>query len=137
MLADALTSLLAIFALLAAKYFGAVWMDPVMGIVGAILVARWSIGLIRTTSAVLLDHQAPDAVVESIRTALMDVQGLTISDMHVWSIGPKLYALELCALSSDGLSANDVRARIPHHLGVVHATIEMRHAAENAGGPAS
>ncbi|MCC6795133.1 MAG: CDF family Co(II)/Ni(II) efflux transporter DmeF [Candidatus Hydrogenedentes bacterium] len=130
-LADALTSLLAIFALLAAKYFGAIWMDPVMGIVGAILVARWSIGLIRTTSAVLLDHQAPDVLVDSIRSALVDDLGISISDLHVWSIGPKLYALELCALSTGGLSANDIRECIPSHLGVVHATIEVRHAPDN------
>ncbi|MGB5607249.1 MAG: CDF family Co(II)/Ni(II) efflux transporter DmeF, partial [Gammaproteobacteria bacterium] len=58
-LADALTSLLAIFALLAGKFMGLNWMDPVMGIVGAILVARWSLGLIRDTSGILLDHQAP------------------------------------------------------------------------------
>lgn len=130
-LADALTSLLAIFALLAAKYVGAVWMDPVMGIVGAVLVARWSVGLIRITSAVLLDHQAPDAVVGNIRTALMQDKGLTISDLHVWSIGPKLYALELCATTANQHTADDVRTRIPQHLGIVHATIEVRHEATN------
>lgn len=130
-LADALTSVLAIFALIAAKYFGAVWMDPVMGIVGAVLVARWSIGLIRTTSAVLLDHQAPDSVVEKIRAELVREEGLVISDLHVWSIGPKLYALELCAISPNGYTADDVRARIPHHLGVVHATIEIRNTTDH------
>jgi cation diffusion facilitator family transporter len=56
-MADALTSLLAIFALLAAKYYGLIWMDPLMGIVGAILVSRWSIGLVRDTSKILLDRQ--------------------------------------------------------------------------------
>ena len=131
MLADALTSVLAIFALLAAKYFGAVWMDPIMGIVGAVLVARWSIGLIRTTSAVLLDHQAPESVVEKIRAELLREEALVISDLHVWSIGPKLYALELCATTAKQHNADDLRIRIPQHLGIVHMTIEVRHVATN------
>jgi len=66
-IADALTSVLAIFALLAAKYFGFIWMDPVMGVVGAVLVARWSYGLLGSTSAVLLDRQAPETLREEIR----------------------------------------------------------------------
>lgn len=69
-LADALTSLLAIFALLAGKFLGLVWMDPAMGIVGAILVARWSMGLLRSTSGVLLDRQAPAQVGDAIREAV-------------------------------------------------------------------
>ena len=68
-LADALTSLLAIFALVIGKYFGAVWMDPIMGIVGAILVARWSISLLKTTSAILLDEQAS----ENTRTNIQEI----------------------------------------------------------------
>ena len=59
-LADALTSLLAIVALLAAKYLGLAWMDPLMGIVGAVLVGRWSLGLMRDSGRVLLDRQAPE-----------------------------------------------------------------------------
>ena len=66
-MADALTSILAIFALLAGKYFGLIWMDPAMGIVGAILVARWSYGLLGSTSGVLLDRQAPKELQDSIR----------------------------------------------------------------------
>ncbi|MFH2040517.1 MAG: CDF family Co(II)/Ni(II) efflux transporter DmeF, partial [Chloroflexota bacterium] len=65
-LADAFTSLLAIFALLAAKYFGWIWADPLVGIVGAIMVARWSLGLIKNTSQVLLDHQGPKGLREKI-----------------------------------------------------------------------
>ena len=62
MLADALTSLLAIVALLAGKYLGMIWMDPAMGIVGAVLVSRWAWGLLRDSSSTLLDRQAPDTV---------------------------------------------------------------------------
>lgn len=86
-LADALTSVLAIFALLAAKYFRQTWLDPAMGIVGAILVARWSVGLLRQSGNVLLDAQAPDAVLDEIRVAIERLPETTIVDLHVWSIG--------------------------------------------------
>lgn len=125
-LADALTSLLAIFALLTAKYAGAVWMDPAMGIVGAALVARWSVGLVRATAAVLLDAQSPAAVTDAVRRAIEEVPGAAVADLHVWSIGPKLYALEAVVLCQGACSAETVRARIPKHLGIVHATIETR-----------
>ena len=69
-LADALTSLLAIVALLAAKYFGLTWMDPFMGLVGAVLVARWSLGLLRATSAVLLDRSAAPEVCAAVRNGI-------------------------------------------------------------------
>ena len=84
-LADALTSLLAIFALLTGKYLGLNWMDPAMGIVGATLVARWSLGLIRTTSSILLDHQAPGIMLEKTRAAIESIDNNRISDLHIWS----------------------------------------------------
>ena len=90
-LADALTSLLAIFALLSGKYFGWNWMDPVMGIVGATLVARWSWGLLRDTSHVLLDRQAPGRIRDAIRSAIEDHDSNQVADLHVWSIGPNIY----------------------------------------------
>lgn len=125
-LADALTSLLAIFALLAAKYFGAVWMDPVMGIVGALLVARWSFGLIRATSTVLLDHQAPQAVLGPVRAAFEGEPGLRLVDLHVWCIGPGLYALEAMVETEADHDVERVRKLLPARIGIVHTTIEVR-----------
>ena len=69
-LADALTSLLAIVALFIAKYIGLVWMDPLMGVVGAILVSRWSLSLLNSTSAVLLDKQQPKSLEIKIRQCI-------------------------------------------------------------------
>src|SRR6185503_20060413 len=83
-LADALTSLLAIVALLAAKYFGLAWMDPTMGIVGAVLVARWSFGLLKTTSAVLLDRSAPEELRAALEGAIERVDGNRVVDLHLW-----------------------------------------------------
>jgi cation diffusion facilitator family transporter len=124
-LADSLTSLLAIAALLMGKYFGAVWMDPAMGIVGAVMVARWSWGLLRNTSHVLLDKQAPEAIRNAVREAIEVRDGDRIADLHVWSIGPDIYAADI-ALVSDGPQPPDhYKGLIPKALGIVHVTVEV------------
>jgi cation diffusion facilitator family transporter len=124
-LADALTSLLAIFALLAGKFFGLNWMDPAMGIVGAILVARWSLGLIRDTSGILLDHQAPDIMLERTRTAIESVDDNHVADLHIWSIGPGIYSASLAVVSDSPKPAEHYKALIPGDLGIVHTVVEV------------
>lgn len=124
-LADALTSFLAIFALLAAKYFGAMWLDPAMGVVGAVLVAHWSLGLIRDTARVLLDFQADKSVEDEIVGAVESAGGDRVCDLHVWQIGHGLMAAEIGVVTHDDKSPDHFRARIPEHLNVVHATIEV------------
>jgi cation diffusion facilitator family transporter len=129
-LADAVTSLLAIFALLAGKYFGASWLDPVMGIVGGILVARWSYGLIRETSRILLDTQASADQVSLIQQSIEAGSTDRVSDLHVWSIGHGIYAAEIAVISDDPQSPNHYKSLIPPELSVVHVTIEV-HQCEN------
>jgi cation diffusion facilitator family transporter len=124
-LADALTSVLAIGALLAGKHAGKVWLDPAMGIAGAILVIRWSAGLLRDSARILLDMQAPATVVESIRGAVESSDGDRVTDLHVWSIGPGLYAASLEVHAATLRDPADYRARIPTDLGIVHTTIEV------------
>ncbi len=124
-LADALTSLLAIFALLAGKFLGLNWMDPVMGIVGAILVARWSMGLIRDTSGVLLDHQAPAAMLEQTRVAIEDVDDNRIADLHIWSIGPGIYSATMAVVSDTPKPPEYYKSLIPKGLGIVHTIVEV------------
>lgn len=124
-LADALTSLLAIFALLAGKYFGAMWLDPAMGIVGAILVTRWSVGLIRETASVLLDRQVNDELQDEIREAFESDSTDRLCDLHVWQIGHGIYAAEIGIVAHDPMSPDDYRALIPDRLNVVHSTIEV------------
>jgi cation diffusion facilitator family transporter len=128
-LADALTSVLAIVALLAGKYLDAVWLDPAMGLVGAALVARWSYGLIRDSSSVLLDRQVDDKRLAALRAAVEGDGPQRITDLHLWSIGHGIYAAELAVESPAPLSAEEYRALIPAGLRVVHATIEVRHIA--------
>lgn len=124
-LADALTSILAIAALLSAKYAGLIWMDPVMGFVGAALVGRWSFGLIGMTSSVLLDHQASVPVRQRIRDAIESRDGDRVSDLHVWSIGPGIYAAEIAVSASAPRSPADYRKRLPADAGLAHVTIEV------------
>lgn len=123
-MADALTSVTAIFALLAAKYFGWIWMDPIMGIVGSLLVANWSIGLIRTSSYTLLDYQAPPESLHALHQAV-ESETEKIADLHMWSIGPGIYSAMLTIVAQDPLDPESYKARIPQELGIVHATIEV------------
>tara|TARA_R110002110_G_scaffold12718_3_gene60898 strand:+ start:62497 stop:63324 length:828 start_codon:yes stop_codon:yes gene_type:complete len=126
-LADALTSILAIFALLAGKFYGLIWMDPAMGIVGAILVARWSYGLLRSTSAVLLDRQAPDELLENIRDRLEADEDTRVTDLHVWSIGPEIYAAQIAVVAHNPLSPKHYKALVPSSEGLVHLAMEVHH----------
>jgi cation diffusion facilitator family transporter len=124
-LADALTSLLAIFALLAAKYWGFLWMDPAMGIVGAILVARWSMGLLRSTSDVLLDRSAPASVRAAIRDSIEAVDDNRVVDLHVWGIGLNMYSGLVVVVTPKPRSPDHYKALIPSDLGLVHVAIEV------------
>ena len=124
-MADALTSVLAIIALLAAKYFGYIWMDPVMGIVGAVLVARWSYGLLGSTSGVLLDRQAPEVLQQEIRGILEADEDTRVTDLHVWSIGPGIYSAQIALVGHKPLSALEYKALIPETLRLVHVSVEV------------
>ncbi len=124
-MADALTSVLAIIALLAAKYFGLVWMDPIMGIVGAILVARWSYGLLGSTSAILLDREAPESFREKIRLVIEADDDTQITDLHVWSIGPEIYSAQIALVGHNPLTPAEYKALIPKSLGLVHVSVEV------------
>jgi cation diffusion facilitator family transporter len=124
-LADALTSLLAIFALLVAKYFGFIWADPLMGIVGAILVARWSLGLLHSTSVVLLDRQGPEDLRSAVRRRIEGEEGNRVVDLHLWAIGPKMYSAMVSIVANDPKDPDHYKALIPEGLGIVHTIIEV------------
>ncbi len=124
-MADALTSILAIIALLAGKYYGLIWMDPAMGIVGAILVARWSYGLLGSTSAILLDRQAPAELRESIRELVEADNDTKVTDLHVWAIGPEIYSAQIAVVAHNPQSPDNYKGRMPDNLGLVHLTVEV------------
>lgn len=124
-LADALTSILAIVALLTAKYFGLIWMDPVMGMVGAVLVARWSIGLLGSTSGVLLDRQAPQSLRNEIKKRMEADDATRVTDLHVWSIGPEIYSALISVTAHQPATPAEYKTRIPESLGLVHVAVEV------------
>ena len=123
-LADALTSVLAIGALLAGKFYGLIWMDPLMGIVGAILIARWSWSLLVQTSTILTDHEAPEDVRAAIQQSIEGHEDTAISDLHVWSIGPYIYSGIISLLSHEPKAPDFYKSLLPKDLGLVHVTVE-------------
>jgi len=125
-LADAATSVLAIIALIAGMLWGASWLDPVMGIVGGVLVSVWAVGLLRDTGRVLLDAHMDDPVVEEVREviALVDPEA-HITDLHVWRVGKGKYSVILSLHTNTALSPNDFREALSIHEELVHVTVEI------------
>lgn len=124
-LADAATSVLAILALVGGMLWGAAWLDPVMGIVGAGLVGVWAVGLLRQTGRVLLDAEMDDPVVAEIRDVIAELPDTEIRDLHVWRVGQAQYACVLSLLMAAPLSAEEIRERLAIHEELVHVTIEV------------
>lgn len=127
-LADALTSVLAIVALLGGRFFGWDFLDPVMGVVGAIVITTWAWGLVRQTSRVLLDREMDAPVVREIREALEDGD-VVIVDLHVWRVGPGKFACLVALVTADPLPPDEYRRRIQVHEEVVHVTVEVHRCA--------
>ena len=98
MLADALTSVLAIAALLAARRFGWNWLDPAAGIVGAGLILSWSVSLLKETSAILLEREMDSPLVEAVRARMEEDGETRVSDIHLWKVAQEKYA---CIISVD------------------------------------
>ncbi|NMZ90037.1 CDF family Co(II)/Ni(II) efflux transporter DmeF [Pseudomonas marginalis] len=126
-LADALTSVLAIAALLAGRYLGWVWLDPVMGIVGAIVIARWAWSLMGVTAGVLLD-QTDEHVAAEIRALVEQPGDARITDLHVWRVGPDARAAIVSVLGQATTDADTLRERLKAVHEVSHLTIEFRSA---------
>lgn len=124
-LADAVTSVLAIVALLAGKLLGWVWLDPLMGIVGALVIARWAWLLLKDTAAVLLDRTDAE-VADEIRELLAARDQLEITDLHVWRVGPAARAAIVSVNGPAEGDANDVRRRLQPVHEVTHLTVEYR-----------
>ena len=129
-IADAATSVFAIVALTGGWIYGWSWLDPVMGIVGATLVAVWAKGLIVETGKVLLDREMDHPVVDEIREVLesgADAGGMRIADLHVWRVGRRAYACALTVVTHDAsLTPDDIRRRLAIHDEIVHSTIEIQ-----------
>ncbi|MDZ4736333.1 MAG: CDF family Co(II)/Ni(II) efflux transporter DmeF [Rhodospirillaceae bacterium] len=123
-MADALTSVLAIVALLAGRLYGWNWMDPVMGIVGAAIILRWSIGLIRTSGAVLLDT-VPDRKLFDLVASRLEIGGDRLADLHLWRLGPGHVGLVASIVADRPQSPETYKTRLDGIDGLSHVTIEV------------
>jgi cation diffusion facilitator family transporter len=128
-IADAATSVLAIVALLGGLQFGWAWLDPAMGLVGAVLVTRWAVGLLREGSRILLDREMDHPLALELRgivAHLPEAGSTRITDLHVWRVGRHQFACVLrLATTAPTLTARDVRGHLSHFPALVHATVEI------------
>lgn len=129
-IADALTSIMALVALFAGAYWGQVWLDPVMGIAGAVLILVWAWGLLRDSGSVLLDRSVDPTVREGVRRAIEGEADNRLADFHVWAIGPGIYAAALSVVTHDPMPPQHYKDLIPDDLGIEHATIEVHRCEE-------
>ena len=125
-IADAATSVLAIVALFGGKLWGADWLDPIMGIVGAVLVGIWSVGLLKTTARVLLDAEMDAPVVDEIREVIATSPvPASITDLHVWRVAANKYACILGVAASNEAKAEDFHRQLAIHEELVHVTVQI------------
>jgi Co/Zn/Cd efflux system component len=125
--ADATTSILAIAALLGVRQFGFLWLDPMMGIVGAVLILRWSYGLLRDTSGILLDlaHGADASLVEHVKAHIESDGDSQVSDLHLWKVGQDSYACIVSLVTGTTQTTEEYKVRLGRHGELAHVTIEV------------
>ena len=128
MLADAATSVMAIVALLGGMLWGFAWLDPAMGLIGAVLVAVWALGLLRDSSRVLLDAEMDAPVTQEVREAIAEGPlPADITDLHVWRVGKDKYACIVAVVGEPEVTPDYIRQLLQIHEELVHVSIEVNH----------
>jgi cation diffusion facilitator family transporter len=122
--ADAATSVLAIAALVTAMYLNWSWADPVVGIIGAVVIGSWAVGLVRASGAVLLDVST-DRNMETVIRDRMETRGDKVTDLHLWQVGPGHRAAVISLISDDPLPPSDYKRRLSGLQGLSHVTVEV------------
>jgi len=130
-LADAMTSLLAIVALASGKYLGWNWLDPVMGIVGAVIITRWSYGLLKQTSPILLDASIEEKYQLAIKETIEKDSDNRISDIHVWKVGANHYAAIIALVTHFPESTEHYKKLLSEFHKLSHITIEVNECKED------
>ncbi|MFA5982962.1 MAG: CDF family Co(II)/Ni(II) efflux transporter DmeF [Methylococcaceae bacterium] len=124
-MADALTSILAIIALVCAKYYGWNWLDPSMGIVGALVIGRWSLGLVKETSPVLLDETIDSEYEAAIRQKIEADADNRVADLHIWRLGPSHFALIASVVTDKPRPPEHYKALLKNFPKLSHITVEV------------
>ena len=125
-IADAFTSVLAITALLSGKYFGWVWADPIIGIIGSIVILKWAYSLTKATVWELLDGSSKLIGENEIQDLFVDEEGVEITDLHIWRIAPKAHACEVMVFSKIQRGSEFYRERILENVHIEHLIVEER-----------
>jgi cation diffusion facilitator family transporter len=125
-LADALTSVLAIAALLAGRFYGWHWLDPAIGVLGAVVIARWSWGLMKEAGAVLVDYIPADEDLPSEIASALEAGGDRITDLHIWQLGPGHHGAIIALRSAAPQTPDVYRARLAHIAELSHVTVEVQ-----------
>lgn len=123
--ADALTSVLAIMALVVGLVFGAVWLDPLIGVVGAAVILHWSIGLMRDTGGILLDMEAGGDLAARIRSEIEAKDGDRVADLHVWRVGPGHFAAIVAIVTPRATDAGELKTSLKARYPLAHLTVEV------------
>ena len=123
--ADAVTSIFAIIALIFGKYLGWDFLDAALGIVGSILVAKWALSLMQETGKTLLDAEMDHHVVDEIREVVAELPHTTLTDLHVWKVGKGKFSCILALETTVDLTADRVRAMLSIHEEIVHVSVEI------------
>ena len=126
-LADALTSVLAIFALVSGKFFGWSFLDPAMGIVGGVMIARWAWGLLRSSAFILLDGNRDKDIRDTVIHAIESDGDSLVSDLHIWPLNSNALAAAITVVTEEKRNPPDYRSRLLHITQLKHATIEIHH----------
>jgi cation diffusion facilitator family transporter len=135
-LADALTSVAAIIALLGGLLYGWSWLDPLMGVVGALIIALWAKGLLIETAKVLLDREMDSPVVARVRAALVQEPDTELADLHLWRVGRAQFACIASVVTHGGCSADRYKARLTGIRELVHVTVEVNRCGRSEPGEA-
>ena len=130
-IADALTSVFAILALFGAKYFGWNWLDPVIGIVSAILIFRWAFLLLKDTGSILLDKEMQPDIIKEIRDIMESDNDTKISDIHIWRVAEEKYACILALVAKNPLPLDVYKQRLADVHELAHITIEIDYCKDN------
>jgi len=125
-LADALTSIGAIAALLAGRYLGWAWLDSGVAIIAAFIIAVWALDLLRATARVLLDREAPEALRKAVREVLESDGDTRVGDLHIWAVGPGIHTVVASVIVHGDKQPADYRAPLERQLGIVHPVVEVQ-----------
>ena len=127
-IADALTSVLAIAALALGSVYGWLWLDPLMGIVGGVIIAQWSFGLMKSSGRVLLDAMEENEDLPGDIRKLIETGGDRITDLHVWQVGPGHHAAIVALVSPDPQPPEIYKAKLQTLGELSHVTVEVSRA---------